>query len=383
MAQSFWDHLLGRRRVLVKENQRVLYLWKGQIQDILGPGEHMLADRKDRLTLEWFDLADGAFRSSYEKALFAKRPALATDHLTVVRTGRTEMAIVEREDRVYQVLGPDTRQVYWTDAGPWTVTLVPLEEVPMVEAKTLRRLLEARQHQHVSVIAVPQGQVALLYVDGAYAGQLAEGTHGVWNAGRIIQHKLVDLKRQALEVLGQELLTRDRVTIRINLVAEYRVTDPVKAATLVKDFTDDLYRAMQFAIRKTLGPLTLDGILEKKGDLNAEATEAIRTEMAEIGVGVTAVTLKDVILPGEMRDILNKVVLAQKEAEANVIRRREETNATRSLLNTAKVMAENPVMLRLKELEALEALADKVGTLTIHNGTDGLMNDLVRLRDPA
>ncbi|NJM30387.1 MAG: slipin family protein, partial [Rhizobiales bacterium] len=89
---------------------------------------------------------------------------------------------------------------------------------------------------------------------------------------------------------------------------------------------------------------------------------------------------KDVILPGDMRDILNKVVAAEKEAEAQVIRRREETNATRSLLNTAKVMAENPVMLRLKELEALEKIADKVQTLTVHNGTEGLLKDIVSLR---
>jgi regulator of protease activity HflC (stomatin/prohibitin superfamily) len=75
------------------------------------------------------------------------------------------------------------------------------------------------------------------------------------------------------------------------------------------------------------------------------------------------------------------VVEAEKEAEANVIRRREETQATRALLNTAKVMEENPVMLRLKELEALTELATKVDTLTVHNGTAGLMNDLVKLRD--
>ena len=82
-----------------------------------------------------------------------------------------------------------------------------------------------------------------------------------------------------------------------------------------------------------------------------------------------------------MRDIMNTVVAAQKEAEANVIRRREETNATRSLLNTAKVMSENPVMLRLKELEALEVVAGKVDKLTVQNGTQGLMTDLVKLTD--
>ena len=103
--------------------------------------------------------------------------------------------------------------------------------------------------------------------------------------------------------------------------------------------------------------------------------------MARVGVEAGEIALKDVIQPGAMREILNQVVAAQKEAEANVIRRREETNATRSLLNTAKLMADNPVMLRLKELEALEGIADKVECLTVHNGTHGLMNVLVRLRD--
>lgn len=164
-----------------------------------------------------------------------------------------------------------------------------------------------------------------------------------------------------------------------NLAAEYRVVDPVLAVSSVKDFADALYRALQYAFRKTLGSLTLDQILEKKVTVDAEAAEKVRADMAAIGVEVSDIALKDVILPGEMREILNRVVAAQKEAEANVIRRREETNATRSLLNTARVMAENPVMLRLKELEALESIAGRVERLTVMNGTSGLMNDLVRL----
>ena len=89
--------------------------------------------------------------------------------------------------------------------------------------------------------------------------------------------------------------------------------------------------------------------------------------------------MKDIILPGEMREILNTVVLAEKEAEAGVIRRREEAAETRVLLNTAKVMADNPAMMRLKELEALESISAKVDTLTVHSGTKGLMQDLVSL----
>jgi regulator of protease activity HflC (stomatin/prohibitin superfamily) len=81
-----------------------------------------------------------------------------------------------------------------------------------------------------------------------------------------------------------------------------------------------------------------------------------------------------------MKTILAKVVEAEKQAQANLIRRREETAATRNLLNTAKVMEDNPVALRLKELEALERITEKVQTLTVTNGLDGVLNDLVRLR---
>jgi regulator of protease activity HflC (stomatin/prohibitin superfamily) len=165
------------------------------------------------------------------------------------------------------------------------------------------------------------------------------------------------------------------------LTAVFRVVDAVKAVTAVRDHDEALHRAVQLAFRKTLGAMTLDRLLAEKGMVDAEAAEKVRADMAGIGIEVGEIALKDVILPGEMRDILNGVVAAQKEAEANVIRRREETNATRSLLNTAKVMAENPVMLRLKELEALETIAGKVERLTVHNGTEGLMTDLVKLRD--
>jgi len=82
--------------------------------------------------------------------------------------------------------------------------------------------------------------------------------------------------------------------------------------------------------------------------------EAVHGKFAEIGVEVRSIGVKDIILPGDKKNILGKVVEAEKAAQANVIRRREETNATRSLLNTAKVMEDNPTALRLKELETPE-----------------------------
>jgi len=378
---TIFEWVLGRQRVRVSENERVLYLVKGQVRDILGPGEHLVAGRGDRLLTQRHSLNRPEFVSDYEHALFDKLPDVASKHFEVFRTAADEVAVLERDGAVYAVLGPDAKLVVWRDAGPWRVTVLSVSEMPAVEPVLLRRLARANETRHVASAVVPDGHAGLMYVDTVFDRRLEPGLHAFWAPGREVRVRMIDLKRQALEVAGQEMLTRDRVTIRVNIAAEYRVVDPVKAVASVEDFVQSLYRALQIAFRRTVGAMSLDQILEKKVSVDAEAADTVRAEMAAIGLEVSEITLKDVILPGEMRDILNKVVAAEKEAEANVIRRREETNATRSLLNTAKVMADNPVMLRLKELEALETVAAKVERITVHNGTGGLLNDLVRLSD--
>lgn len=381
MMKQMIDSLMGRKRVLIDENERAVWLYKGEVRGILGAGEHVLKNRDGSLRIERQLLAQMLFKSAYEQAVLDKLPVDAATHLTAVRTAENEIAVIERDGIINTILGPDDKLILWTDAGPWKATSVDIAASPRVEAKLLQRLQKAGKTQLVTRVEVDEGKTALVSIDGRMTDRLEPGVYGYWNPGRKIAAKLVDLTRQSLDVTGQEMLTRDKVTLRINISAEYRVADPLLAVSSVKDFADALYRALQLAFRKTLGALTLDQILENKVTVDADAADKVRADMATIGVEVSDISLKDVILPGEMREILNQVVAVQKEAEANVIRRREETNATRSLLNTAKVMAENPVMLRLKELEALESIAGKVERLTVTNGTEGLLNDLVRLRD--
>ncbi|WP_201258378.1 slipin family protein [Sphingopyxis macrogoltabida] len=381
MMKQLIDSLMGRKRVLIDETERAVWLYKGEVRGILGAGEHVLKNRDGSLRIERQPLARMMFASAYEQAVLDKLPADVATHLTVVRTAENEIAVIERDGIINTILGPDAKLIVWSDAGPWKASLVDIVDNVRVEPKLLQRLQKTDRMQFVTVVEVGEGKTALVSIDGRMTDRLEPGVYGYWNPGRKIGVKLVDLTRQSLDVTGQEMLTRDRVTLRINISAEYRVADPLLAVTSVKDFADALYRALQLAFRKTLGALTLDQILENKVTVDAGAADKVRADMALIGVEVSDIALKDVILPGEMREILNQVVAVQKEAEANVIRRREETNATRSLLNTAKVMAENPVMLRLKELEALESIAGKVERLTVLGGTEGLLNDLVRLRD--
>lgn len=382
MFEWMIDTVMRRTRVTVAENQRVLVLSKGRFAGILGPGRHSVPGRGHSFELETFDLVNPVFVSTFERALMHQRPDLADAHFTVLQAGESEVAVAFRDGAVYDVsTGPRERSVLWTDAGPWDVRRFALDD-RLALPEDLRRHAETGALSRSVVKAnVERGQVGLLTVGGVFQGTLEEGSHFFWSVGRTVGVRAIDTRWRAVDVAGQEVLTADRVTVRVNIAADVRVTDPVRAATAVKDFDEALHRALQFAFRKTMGTRTLDQLLGEKVSVDTEAADQVRAEMAEIGLQVGAIALKDVILPGEMRTILNRVVEAEKESEANVIRRREETQATRSLLNTAKVMSENPVMLRLKELEALTELAGKVERLTVHNGTDGLLNDLVKLRD--
>ena len=133
-------------------------------------------------------------------------------------------------------------------------------------------------------------------------------------------------------------------------------------------------------MRQTLGRKTLEEILADKTDVDETVAAVVRTEMSAIGVQVGTISLKDIILPGDVREIMNQVVSAEKQAQANLIRRREETAATRSLLNTAKLLEDNPILVRLKELETLEKLVEKVDRVSVSGGFEGLLENLMELQ---
>jgi regulator of protease activity HflC (stomatin/prohibitin superfamily) len=157
----------------------------------------------------------------------------------------------------------------------------------------------------------------------------------------------------------------------------------VKARSGLTNFVEFLYKELQFALREAVGTRTLDELLGDKGVLDRDVGEAVRARVEEHGLAVRSVGVKDVILPGEMKEILNQVVQAEKVAQANLIKRREETAATRSLLNTARLMDENPTLLRLKELETLEKVTEKIDKLTVFGGLEGVLKDVVRIQVPS
>jgi regulator of protease activity HflC (stomatin/prohibitin superfamily) len=173
-------------------------------------------------------------------------------------------------------------------------------------------------------------------------------------------------------------MTADKVTLRINIDVTYRLVDPARAVSATDDVRQALYREVQHALRAAVAARELDALLVGKDETAREVEQALRGRAAELGLALTSVGIRDLILPGEMKELMNKVTEAKKAAEANLIARREETAAIRSQANTARLLVENPTLMRLRELEVLEKIAAG-GQLKVVLGEKGLTERVTNL----
>ena len=375
-------HLL-MLHVTVKDGERALLTRNGRLERVLEPGRHRLFDARHELAAEVFNVVRAEFPAERYAVLNAARPDLAASLFEFVTTKANEVAIVSLDGRPVLLMTPWQARAYWKVATRVDVERIDVTSDPRVSAHHLA-MIERSRSTVVTEAVVENHEAGLLYVEGRFVERLAPGRHAFWTVAHKIEVKRLDLRPQAVEITAQEMLTRDRIALRVTLTAFRRIVDPERVVAAVPDVDAWLYRLVQFAIREAVAGRSLDEVLSAKAALDAELRDYVRARIADSGVEVTELGVKDVILPGEIRELVNKVVEAERVAKANLIRRQEETAATRSLLNTAKLMEENPLLLRLKELESLERLVEKVGRIDLHagdgQGFDALLNQLVRLK---
>ena len=383
---------LIRKTVTVAENQRMLMFKNQQLTDVLLPGKHKMWDLKNELEFITFDINELYFSEKNADRIYRNSETLR-NHISHWKLSSNEVGLLYVDDLLQGIVAPSEHIYLWKDAGELRLETLSIDDNLAVDEKLLFLINRAgansasrliRSSRTVAVkpiadVAVAKEHVGLLYLNGKFIRRLEPGQHAFWQFNHTIEVKAFDCKTQMLEISGQEILSKDRVSLRINLSANIKVLDPELAARSVDKVDDYVYKTLQLALREAVGTKSLDDILLDKLYVNETVKELVSGQLNDIGISLINVGVKDIILPGEMKAILNQVVEAQKAAEANVIKRREETSATRSLHNTAKVMENNPILMRLKELEALEKVSDKIGNLTVYGGLEGLMNGVVKI----
>jgi regulator of protease activity HflC (stomatin/prohibitin superfamily) len=363
------------RRFKVREHERGLLFRDREFERVLRPGTHWIWDPLFHVRVDVASVRN-VWLAHPELDVIVKSGALG-DEAKVLDLKDHERAVVWVDGRVEAVLKPGLFAL-WTVFHDVKVEVFDARTVRfdhadlplIVQAKGAAALMDA--------VTVEAGHAGLFFKDGRHEAILAPGAYALWKGVAKTRVQDVDLREQVADVAGQEIMTADKVTLRMNAVVTFKVVDPVKAVTTVEDCRQSLYREAQLALRAVVGTRELDALLSDKDAVAKELDGVIRGRATGFGIEVLALGLRDVILPGEMKDLMNKVTEAKKAAEATLITRREETAAMRSQANTANILANNPTLMRLRELEVLEKVAAH-SKLEVVLGDKGLADRVVKL----
>lgn len=230
--------------------------------------------------------------------------------------------------------------------------------------------LERTQFNLKQEIVIMEYERGLFYRDGRYERLLEPGRYTFWRWEKVNVSK-ISIRQMSEIISGQEILTSDRIDVRVSLIAKYQVTDPVLAVNSVDSYSQQLYQDLQMELRGAVANRDMEQLLDARGEIGAELLEKVAPGCLEYGVTLLRVGLRDIILPGSVRSVFLKEVEADRQGRAELVKARHEVAAARARANTARILTENPAVLRLQEIDALLALANKSGNvIMLPNLTD-------------
>jgi regulator of protease activity HflC (stomatin/prohibitin superfamily) len=363
------------KRYKIRSYQMGLLFHDGEFRGLLTTGPHWFFDPLQKVRVD---------------VVSQREPWLVHEHLDlIVKSGTlkgyaivldlkdSERALIWIENRFSHVL-PAGQFAYWTSQKRVSVEVVDIRPVRFEHDEFKVIVHSPLASRVLDVCTVKRDHAGVLFIDGRYSDTLPPGEYAFWKGPADARVVEVDLRETMVDVGGQEIMTADKVTLRLNAVVTYKIVDARKAISQTDDVRQALYRDTQLVLRAAVGARELDVVLTDKDALAGEIEENVRRRAGELGLEIASVGIRDVILPGEMKDLMNKVTEARKAAEANLIARREETAAIRSQANTAKLLADSPTLMRLRELEVLEKVASS-GKLSIVLGDKGLADKVLNV----
>jgi len=367
--------MFGIKHFKILSYEKGLLFRNDEFQGLLNAGTHWSFDPFSQEHVDVISMREPLL--VHEKLDLIVKSGALKEEAIVLDLKDNERALVWIENRFSQIL-PAGLYAYWTGQNDVRVEIVDAREVRFdhIDLKLIARSHMAQRY--LDVCSVERDHVGVLFIDGRYVDTLVPGLYAFWLGQSEALVAEIDLRETMVDVSGQDIMTADKVTLRINAAVTYKVSDARKAVTQTDDVRQALYRETQLVLRAVLGSRELDVFLTDKDALAKDIEDNVRRRASELGLEIASVGIRDVILPGEMKDLMNKVTEAKKAAEANLIARREETAAIRSQVNSAKLLQDNPVLMRMRELEVLEKIASE-NKLNIVLGEKGLADRVVNL----
>jgi hypothetical protein len=281
------------REFVVRKHERGLQFRNGDFVRFLAPAVYRFFDPKKRIEVERFDLSQPKFEHRLLDYLVRWHPEAVEDLFLRVETSADEIAVVYRNGHPWSYVAPEQRALFWKGVVHVRAEIVDAggnNEVPPRVVQSLLRDLQARRasafQNAVYVREVPESHVGLLYVEGRLVRELAPGIHAFWQVGRRVAIEVLDARVKALEVGGEEILTKDKASLRVHLNASYRFADALLTMRTVRDPVEFLYREIQQGLRDAVARRSLDALLEDKTAINKDVFEIVQRKFAPLGIDI-------------------------------------------------------------------------------------------------
>ncbi|ANY65118.1 peptidase [Paenibacillus sp. BIHB 4019] len=348
--------------LIIQDDERALLFRKGGYIKLLQPGKYRLSTWREE-TATVLNVTKRFQVTGKDADMFLHDQELLAQ-LTIVEVQDFEY-VLHYVDGKFNSLLTAGKHIFWNVLKKHTFVHADIRQPEI--SKDINLAIMSKLNGYYQCVEVANYETAALFYNNVMQRELAPGKYYFWNGPTTVLVRKTDLRQQQLDLTGQEMMTEDKVTLRLNFVCQYKITDPIKVL-MIKSFEDQVYIVLQLILREYVGTLRLDDLLKMKQEIAAFVLSRLNEKGDDYGVQFLSAGVKDIILPGDIKDIMNTVLIAEKKAQANLITRREETASTRSLLNTAKLMDENTTLYRLKELEFMEKICEKIGTISLSSG---------------
>lgn len=360
------------KRITINTNEIGLLIKNKAAVKVLNSGNHWIGFGKQ---YEIYDMSK-PFQSKFETDLLLLIDGFK-ENIHLVEVGDTEICFVSINNNFKQVLGPG-RYIFWKGIYNYSFLKEDISSIEISDKVNKEWLQLHALSVYIRQSKIEPSEKALLFVEGTFTRILESGNYIWWKNATALSVYKTDMRLMALEIVGQEILTKDKAQLRINFFVQYQVVDIIKALLDNKDFEKQLYTLMQLALRSYIGKMAMDELMDNKAEINTHVISDTAEQVERLGIKIFNAGVKDIILPGDIREIMNRVLVAEKNAQANIIMRREETASTRSLLNTAKLMEDNTMLFKLKEMEYVEKIADKINSISV-SGNGQIVDQLKQL----
>lgn len=211
----------------------------------------------------------------------------------------------------------------------------------------------------VTVLIVPMNHRCMHSRNGKFIALLEPGRYRFFGSGHLFQ--CFDNRLQPVTLQTQELTTLEGITVKTTAVGLYRIADPVMATSATADFNATLYTLIQLALRDAIGGMEAEALLANARALGPRLLEVVQPKAAGLGLELTELVVRDVILPAEIKTALSETWRAKKAALAELETARGKAAVTRTLANAAKLHEDHPSLLKIRYIEALEQASKGMG----------------------